>query len=83
MNDQPLVKQIIRAPEGSARCVVALDDVQVPDLWHIAQAVHDKIDRTTTIGRIGLFKPSDAILECWHLCHDLLNTLRGDPRYKV
>lgn len=36
-------------------------DVEIPDLWHVAQ---------TLKGR-----EKAKVLECWHLCHDLLRTL--------
>jgi hypothetical protein len=47
---------------------VKLEDVKVPDLWHIANHLEAR----------GFSKPcADAVLECWHLCHDLLKELRS------
>lgn len=49
---------LIRAPKGSARREVDLDSVEIPDLWHVAIKLNTE--------------EAEMILECWHLCHDLL-----------
>ena len=60
------VKTITRAPEGAARRVVPIQQVEIPNLWHVAQHLRDNVSTTF----------ADAVLECWHLCHDLrLNLL--------
>lgn len=59
---------IVRSPKGSPRHTIPLSDVQIPDLWHIAQ--HLK--------RTGYHQSAAAVLECWTLCHDLLTNLKGD-----
>lgn len=51
-----------RSKGGSKERIVNADEVQVPDLWHIAMAA-DEEDQV-------------MILECWHLCHDMLRTLQ-------
>lgn len=59
---------ITRAPRGTARRVVPISQIQIPDLWHLAAYLKEK----------DLPQQSEAVLECWHLCHDLLENLR-DP----
>lgn len=54
---------LVRFPKGSGRKEVPLSSVQIPDLWHIAQATLDLDEKR-------------KILECWHLAHDLLTALR-------
>ena len=39
-----------------------IDEINIPDLWHIAMAQENKQDQ-------------EAILACWHLCHNLRNAL--------
>lgn len=51
----------------------------MPDLWHLAMWLKDNqecigISHDHLHGQLL----SDAVLECWHLCHDLLLNLRGD-----
>ena len=53
---------ITRAPKGTAREVVPLTQVQVPDLWHLAQDLPAR--------------KRDMVLETWYLAHDLLTELR-------
>lgn len=59
------IKQIIRAPGGRNRRIVAIEDVKVPDLWHVAE----KIGLETPMGK--------DVLECWHLAHDLLANIKA------
>ena len=59
-------RKIIRAPKGEGRQEVILGNIEIPDLWHIAMSF-----------------PTDspeqkAILETWHLAHDLKKNLAGD-----
>ena len=57
-------RKIIRAPKGTNRCEIALKDIKIPDLWHIAMTFREPV--------------RGAILETWHLAHDLLQNLAGD-----
>lgn len=41
---------------------VELHHLEIPDLWHIGQAERDP-------------RCKKAILDCWHLAHDLKNAL--------
>ena len=62
---------LILAPRGTARKVVLLSEVQVPDLWHIAMMLKEK----------GYLDEHIKVLETWHLCHDLLAYAKGDEDY--
>ncbi len=68
-------QSIIRAPKGTARQIVPLSEVQIPDLWHLAMALQDDKNYRK--------EASEQVLECWHLCSDLLMTLRGHPDYQL
>jgi hypothetical protein len=61
---------VVLAAKGTARRVVRLRDVEIPDLWHIACALRK--DR-----RYGP-SAADAVLACWYLAHDLKRNLAGD-----
>ena len=65
--------KIVLAPKGTARQVMPLEEIQVPDMWHLAMALQD--DDTYQK------RASEQILECWHLCHDLLAYAKGNPDY--
>lgn len=65
--------KIIRSSQGTMRLVVPLSEVKIPDLWHIAEALDEE----------GRTEASEQILECWHLCIDLLMTLKGHPDYQL
>ena len=41
-----------------------IDEISIPDLWHIAMAQENKQNK-------------EIILECWHLCHNLKNALQA------
>ena len=56
---------IIRARGGKAEHVVNVDTIMVPDLWHLAMALHQEDQKD--------------VLECWHLCHDLLRAVKDAP----
>lgn len=61
------MKSIIRAPQGTNREIVPLSQVHVPDLWHIAKRREEE----------GFTEEAEQILECWHLCIDLLMTKKS------
>lgn len=64
--------KIIRAPRGDARMVVDLTDVEIPDLWNIAE-------RVTAVPGLGK-KAQEAILETWYLANDLKWNLEHPER---
>lgn len=53
---------VTRSPNGNARHEKPLDQIVIPDLWHIAQAIKAK------------FGPEvyREVIDTWHLAHDLL-----------
>ena len=65
---------IIRAPRGTDRRKVKINSIVIPNLWNIAQAI--SVSHPTRI--LNAQGAADHILECWHLCHDLLENIRAD-----
>jgi len=65
-----VLNEIVRSPGGMTRRVVKVDEVEVPDLWHICQLLKEKGQKWQ--------KMSDEIMECWSLCHDLLRNIKGE-----
>jgi hypothetical protein len=59
-------KKVILSPKGSARKEVPIGEINIPDLWHIAMAYPENS------------REREAILETWHLAHDLKRNLAGD-----
>lgn len=47
---------------------VPLEDIRIPDLWHIALRFRDE----------GENEVADQILYTWHIAHDMLNTIKGE-----
>lgn len=62
--------KITRARGGTAERIVPLSKIVIPDLWHVA-------DHLKAIERP---ESAEAVLECWHLCHDLKNELEQRER---
>jgi hypothetical protein len=62
---------LVRAPKGTGRKVVPIMEVKVPDMWHLAMALQDE----------GRKEESEKLLDCWWLCIELLQAMRGDPDY--
>jgi len=59
---------ITRAKGGTAEREVEANKIVIPDLWHIAMELPGlQFDADT---------PQGAVLECWHLCHDLLKHIQ-------
>ena len=73
-------KTIIRAKGGTGEHVANLEDIQVPDLWHIAQDL--KKDGTMVYvlvnGEFTWVLAGDYVLDCWHLTHDLVRHIRDE-----
>lgn len=77
--------KITQAPNGAARREVELDRVKVPDLWHLAMYLKDnEATIAKAVGHNHLVGQSwsDAVLETWHLCHDLLENIRNPELVK-
>jgi len=62
---------VILSALGSARRKVAVKDITVPDLWHIAMWLNEQ-DPDIGHDHLRGQSPGDAVLECWNLCQDLL-----------
>lgn len=62
---------VIRARRGTARKTVKAEEIQIPDCWHAYEYLLD------------MNKPAyaEAVVECWHLCEDLLEHIL-DPEEK-
>lgn len=60
------IRQVVRSKDGTARRVVPLDELRVPDCWSIAEALR----------QAGAVDEGSRVLETWHLCHDLLAHVR-------
>lgn len=66
--------EITRAKGGKQERKVPLDQIQVPDLWHIAMWLRKnqpEMRQSLTIGSEPI-PIHEVVLECWHLCSDLL-----------
>ena len=57
--------QVTLSKGGSEQTTVPINEVHIPDLWHVTEAI-----RTTGKVHDG---PgcADLILECWNIAHDL------------
>jgi hypothetical protein len=55
--------RVILSHNGSNRRSVDVEEITVPDLWHLAMAQKRPEDQK-------------AILEVWHLAHDLLDHIK-------
>ena len=60
---------ITRAKGGTEEREVPVDEIEIPDLWHISLYLDE---------RTGTGNPGPMVRECWHLCHDLLRHIRGE-----
>ena len=64
------MKTITRAKGGTKERKVAVDKIVIPDLWEIVYSPQH-CDMNT--------KHREQILDCWHLCHDLLRAVKEAP----
>ena len=62
-----------RSKGGTAEREEIISQIQVPDLWHLAQALKGgNLTRSKPI----LAKAAEEVLECWHLAHDMRKHLQ-------
>ena len=61
-------------PSGKqvARRTIDVNDIHIPDLWHIAQRLRDE----------GHEEAADNVLNVWHLAHDARIKLRSLAGYE-
>lgn len=62
---------VVMAERGKRERSVPLNEIVVPDLWHVAMRQGTKRDKRSSK------MDQEMILEVWHLAHDLLKHLRG------
>lgn len=67
------MRTITRSKGGTKERKVPIDRVQIPDLWHVGRHMIQE-------GGLAHKEQGEAILECWHLCHDLLRELREESK---
>lgn len=71
---------IIRAPKGSLRKTVKVDEIIIPDLWHVAMYHQDAATKPSLnhVERAWHKKQAEMILDTWHLTHDLITNIQAD-----
>ena len=67
--------QITLNPGYPSEVTTPADAIQVPDLWHTAQAM---IDGQLTTSKPVLARAGAEVLEAWHLAHALLRYIRQE-----
>ncbi len=73
--------KVVLRPDGEARREVPLEEIEIPDLWHIAMLFNEgKAARVASIfeEQEMVDRIREEILETWHLAHDLKRNLAGD-----
>ena len=66
-----------RSKGGSAEREEIISQIQVPDLWKIAELFQDKAN-AIYLPTAARKAAADAILECWHLAHDMKRHLQSN-----
>ena len=64
-----------RSKGGTAEREEIISQIQVPDLWKIAEIFQGK-SNTVYMSKANREAVADAILECWHLAHDMKRHLQ-------
>lgn len=67
------MKTIVRSKGGTEEREVPINELQIPDLWHVAMYLKKN---EPTLGYGDGTPAWQAVLNCWYLCHDLLRTIR-------
>ena len=69
-----------RSKGGTAEREEIISQIQVPDLWKIAEIFQGKPNginsNTIYMSKANREAVADAILECWHLAHDMRKHLQ-------
>ena len=66
-----------RAKGGTAECEEIISQIRVPDLWKVTELFQGK-SNTFYMSKANREAVADAILECWHLAHDLRKHLQSN-----
>ena len=64
-----------RSKGGTAEREEIISQIQVPDLWKIAEIFQGK-SNTVYMSKANREAVAAAILECWHLAHDMRKHLQ-------
>ena len=65
---------------GSGEVEVPVEQIQVPDLWHIAQFLEKTGEQVYVVkdGEFTWVKASDYVLECWNLAHAMRRHIQAN-----
>ena len=66
-----------RSKGGTAEREEIISQIQVPDLWKIAEIFQGK-SNNMYMSKANREAVADAILECWHLAHDMKKHLQSN-----
>ncbi len=66
-----------RSKGGTAEREEIISQIQVPDLWKVAEIFQGK-SNTIYMSKANREAIADAILECWHLAHDMKRHLQSN-----
>jgi len=66
-----------RSKGGTAEREEIISQIQVPDLWKVAEIFQGK-SNTMYMSKANREAVADAILECWHLAHDMRKHLQSN-----
>lgn len=53
---------------GTAEQTVSVSEITIPDLWHVAELLHEQKDE----------RAADLVIECWSLTHSLLRHIQDN-----
>jgi len=58
-----------------------VDSLIIPDLWHLVTWLKDHSGKPVLdeYYPVALSLQADMVLDCWHLCHQLLSAVRALP----
>ena len=56
---------------------------RIPDLWHVAMMVSEGKDFGALMTDEDAEKLSEAILEVWHMAHDLKSCIEGQGKARI
>jgi len=71
--------KITLSPDGAGIREVDIEDIRIPDLWHLGMWLKDheaKVAAAVGHNHLAGQKWSDAVLETWQLAHDLLKNIQ-------
>lgn len=66
--------QIVRSRDGQQRHIQHVNEVKIPDAWHALMVLQDQVEGIAT--RPLTANDVEALMETWHLCHDLLTHVK-------